>query len=148
MMNLLQRLALLMLAATTGLALGACDVTFLMIDAGTDEMFTTITGTKDSPERITTYRPCNVNFEAVVDSQSTNCTIRGAVVMQLRDENDTAILTKYETVAPYALYGNRGRNFNDGSIGGGALSLRARISGVWSDAEYFIADGCCPDCKY
>jgi hypothetical protein len=143
-MKLFPGIFLFLLAGIIDSVLGACDVTFKVINADDDKLFRTLTSTDPDFVEYVGYRPCHVNIEASVK----NCAVVGPVHIELSNAQSAVVASRDEWRAPYALFGNSGPDFFVATINAGTHSVRARVNGEWTPAYYFDLTYCCIDCNF
>jgi cysteine-rich repeat protein len=122
-------------SSTCKLEINNCTITYNLYNSQNDTFVAPLTnGTV-----VASPPPCRrLNIEAVIP-----CAQGSNVTLELYRDSRLA-KRKFERTSPYFLFGNQGRNVNDGTIKPGTYGIRASVAnGAWSPFTNFTLGGRC-----
>jgi cysteine-rich repeat protein len=122
-------------SSTCKLEINNCTITYNLYNSWTDTLVVPLT----NGTIVASPPHCRrLNIEAVVP-----CATGSNVTLELYRDFRLA-KRKFELTSPYFLFGNQGRNVNDGKIVPGSYGIRARVAnGAWSPFTNFSLGGRC-----
>jgi cysteine-rich repeat protein len=122
-------------SSTCQLEIKNCTITYNLYNSQNDTLVAPLT----NGTFVASPPPCRrLNIEAVIP-----CAQGSNVTLELYQDSRLA-KRKFERTSPYFLFGNQGRNVNDGTIKPGSYGIWSRVAnGAWSPFTNFTLGGRC-----